>query len=53
MSQKRNLRQAKYLEAGIWLVSIMKTFKVTSKKYHNSYGKPSMNPGKLSKGKEA
>ena len=53
MNQKQHLRQAKYQEAGIWLVSMMKTFMVTSKKYHNAYGKPSMNPGKLSKGKEA
>ena len=50
MNQKRHLRQAKYLEAGIWLVSMMKTFKVTSKKYHNSYGKPSMYPGMVIEG---
>ncbi len=50
MHQKQHLCQAKYPEAGIWLVSKMKTFKATGKNYHNSYRKPTMNPGEVIEG---
>jgi hypothetical protein len=47
LNQKQHLRQAKYPEAGNWLASMMKAFKVTGKNHHNSYRKPSMNPGEI------
>jgi len=47
---KAALASSKYPEAGNWLVSMMKAFKVTGKNYHNSYRKPSMNPGEVIEG---